>query len=117
MQTSSAKAIDILYKSCSVFHQEFNKIEFAFFCFYTILYEFSKNQQICFTIGESIFEQAPGQFPNFTDIPLDHRLAPRKIKNFVMRPLAMGRRRLAGIPTVPTALPAREEVGEVRELT
>jgi hypothetical protein len=34
-----------------------------------------------------------------------------------MRPLAMGRRRLAGISTTLAALPTGEEVGDVRELT
>jgi hypothetical protein len=41
MQKLSGKSIDKFYKSCSVFHEESNKIEFAFFrCFYDFLWIF-----------------------------------------------------------------------------
>jgi hypothetical protein len=50
-------------------------------------------------------------------MPLDCRKAPGKTGRLAMRPLAMGRRRLAGIPAVPAALPAGLEMGEVCGLT
>jgi hypothetical protein len=52
------------------------------------------------------FSQVSGQIEKFTDMPLDGRKAPRKIKTLAMRPLAMGRRRLQPIPGELAALPA-----------
>jgi hypothetical protein len=37
----------MLYKSCSAFHKESNKIGFAFYYFFMIFYAFYKNQQNC----------------------------------------------------------------------
>jgi hypothetical protein len=45
MQKLSGETMAMLYKSCSVFHQESNKIEFAFYEFSAIFYGFSKIQQ------------------------------------------------------------------------
>jgi hypothetical protein len=59
MQKLSWKTMDMLYKSCSVFHKESNKIGVAFIW---IFYEFSKFQLNGFTIEDSILQTGPWNF-------------------------------------------------------
>jgi hypothetical protein len=54
--------MNMLYKSCSVFHRESNKIGFAFYVFFTIFYEIYKNQQNNITIQDSNFQPGPWKF-------------------------------------------------------
>jgi hypothetical protein len=56
MQKLSGNSLDKYNNSCSVFHQESNKIEFAFFRFST---EFTKISKNCFTIGDYKFQPGP----------------------------------------------------------
>jgi hypothetical protein len=50
MHKVSRKIMVMLYESCSVFYNESNKIEFAFFLFFFIFYGFSKFQPNANTI-------------------------------------------------------------------
>jgi hypothetical protein len=105
MQTLSGKSIDKFYKSCRVFHYESEKLSLHFSDFSMIFYAFSKFQHFGNTIEDSVFTGVPGIFLFFTDMPLDCRLAPKKIKSFAIWPLAKGRRRARRNPAVPAALP------------
>jgi hypothetical protein len=59
MHKVSRKIMVMLYESCSVFYNESNKIEFAFFLFFFIFYGFSKFQPNANTIWESTFQTGP----------------------------------------------------------
>jgi hypothetical protein len=48
-------------KSCSIFYNESNKIEFHFSEFSTIFYAFYKFQQFANTIGDTVLRWGPGK--------------------------------------------------------
>jgi hypothetical protein len=73
--------MDMFYKSCNVFHQESNKIGFHFSNFSTIWYKFYKNQQICFTIGDSSFQPVTWKVSKIHTYALSLRLGPWKGRN------------------------------------
>jgi hypothetical protein len=83
-------------KSCSTFHQESNKIEFAFFryfySFLEILQKSAKSLKMYFCAG------APRTFQSLTNVPLDCTKLPEKTWGLAMPPLAMGAARLWLIP-------------------
>jgi hypothetical protein len=93
--TSSGKNI----KSCRIFHNESNKIGFAFFRFF---YDFLRNLQepakalILFQI--QLCSQVPGSFGFLTYVPLLCGKTLRKECGFAMGPLGARRRRSGQIP-------------------
>jgi hypothetical protein len=52
------------------------------------------------------YTEAPGSFQKLRSMPLVHKKAPGKKEGKAIGSLAMGRRRLAGIPAAPMAVPA-----------
>jgi hypothetical protein len=85
---------------------ESSKIEFVFFrCLYDFSRDFTIFSKLTLLFEIRFYTEVPGTFLFFTDMPLDCRLAPRKIKSFAMWPLAKRRRRARRNPTIPSALP------------
>jgi hypothetical protein len=69
-------------KSCSVFHQESNKIEFAF----------TKFSQTILLFKKLLFTKVPGTFCRFTTIPSVHPKHPGKNSDLAMWPIGRGGR-------------------------
>jgi hypothetical protein len=65
-------------KSCSIFHNEPNKIWFAFFEFYTIFYEIYKILQNNNTIWDSLLHRGPWNFSAIHTDALGSHLGPWK---------------------------------------
>jgi hypothetical protein len=84
MQKLSGKSIDKFYKSCLLFHQESNKIEFAFFLifswFSTDLQVSAKHKHYLRTA----IHRGPWTFSAFIDMPLLHRHNPGKMATYAM---------------------------------
>jgi hypothetical protein len=59
LQQLSGKTVVMLYKSCTVFHQEANKIGFAFSDFPTIFYRVSKIQPNTKYYARSTLQSSP----------------------------------------------------------
>jgi hypothetical protein len=70
MHKLSGKSIDKLYKSCSVFHQESNKIGFFIFLnFIQFSMDFLNSSKTANTIEDSLYNKVPGKIQYFTDMP------------------------------------------------
>jgi hypothetical protein len=89
MQQLPENNLDKFNKSCSTFHQESNKIGFAFFWFfYNFLQESAKKDLL---LKFPLYAGVPGTFLSFTNRTLDCTKHPRKNKSPAMWPLALGR--------------------------
>jgi hypothetical protein len=95
MQKLSRKTMDMLYKSCRVFHTESNIIGFAFFW---IFYKFLCISQVSVTLlilfKIQLYTEVPGNFWFFTNVPLVCTKDSGNSLRLAMRPLGHGRRRL-----------------------
>jgi hypothetical protein len=85
-------------KSCSVFHQESNKIEFAF----------TKFSQTILLFKKLLFTKVPGTFCRFTTIPSVHPKHPGKNSDLALWPLGAVAGPVGEIPGRPTALAGQE---------
>jgi hypothetical protein len=112
LQKLSGKSIGKFYQSCSVFHQESNKIGFAIFrFFYDFLWIFLSLSKSPLLLKIWFYTETPKSFQKLTSIPLVHRKAPGKKKRKAIGSLAMGRWRLRPIPGEPAAGSVGEIVG------
>jgi hypothetical protein len=76
------------------------KLVLHFYDFSVIFYAIYKNQQLTFTISDSLCSKVPGSFRFLTYVPLLCGKALRKNGGFAMGPLGAGRRRSGQIPAI-----------------
>jgi hypothetical protein len=82
MHKLSGNSLDKFNKSCSVFHQESNKIEFAFFRFlYDFFRDFLSSSNLPHTIQELALHQSPWNISNPHRNALALHLGPYKDSN------------------------------------
>jgi hypothetical protein len=105
-------------KSYSAPHQEYNKIEFAFFPnFLRFSRDFIRFDKSVILLKMFFCAGAPRSFSTFTTIPLVCTEHPRKNWGLAILPLAMGGGGAGRNPARPAALPVGETVGLVHVLT
>jgi hypothetical protein len=97
MHNLSRKSVDMLYKSCRVFHQESNKIGLVFVYFSMILYRFNKFHQICYNIEDAILRWGPRKDLKSHRYAIGSRKRPQKEINPCNWVLGKGGGELAGI--------------------
>jgi hypothetical protein len=111
MQKLSGKSIYKFYKSCRDFHQESNKIEFAFFYgFYDFIQNLQESAKLNLLFKKLICVEVPGKIWDLTNMPLVHGWDPGKMETFATWSLGAVAGVAGAIPARPAAMAGRKRV-------
>jgi hypothetical protein len=118
MQQLSGKSIDKFYNSCTVFHQESNKIEIAFFrIFYNFLCILQEPAIDPTLFKKQLYTEVPAGLDSLTNMPSVHGLDLGKKEIEAIESLDQGSARAGWNSPAPAAGAARQGVELVQVLT